>query len=932
MPPHIRPGEEDLTPQQRNARVLLRSLEELRDSLTDTVDQLTGTIGRLSGHAAERERVLLGRQRIEQGGGETTNVTLNYTEPRRLRPLTFTTPSAISNEVSALSNPITTEQIYSLLDRAAQTPPIFPPSAPAAPAAIAAQAGTSGAPSTSAGPYTGPQSPHQAEPWLTQAQTIEERIQRLSRTARELRVRAATHLGDGPLVQEAGAAGTRHLADRVPRARPMAALGPAPTGSPAPATRDPNAPEARGTTGMGSLLARMRTDQERLETGIRRLAERTQNLNLSSSRGAQQTAGFAPLPGLMVADGVPADPHSPLLPPRLPQDDPRSRRRAIQRLVSEHASESQVEPEAERVHPRDERAHRPLEMPSRSKGMRPTNASRVASQPEPKVVATTAPPSPASTVRPDRSESASREVPQSGPIAEPTNARPTFFTLNQPMPGARDGESSRGASRSSRLGYFVTPRDREESGLDIFTRPVGQQATAAARDAPTGTRVEGDANRGLPSNRQTRGENFAYLAFLDRQQSTPQRQEREEDGMTYRGMTVSSRIRDAATPDPLSLGPPVTTDAERHRRTEERIAAFQGDLMDRRGIPEPEDIPRQAQRMTSDELTNLRLLQEGRRERAERNGERPLTGAARLVQLQMDMRTVRAGPPPSMQAARPAVRPPVTRPADGPHSREVTPQALVDALALQDATVGLEMLPTTVEGYEIFQRERRERFAAAQERLRAREATAARERAAEIVRDADAIRNPGGNVSGTLPRVRDLPWEVVTPSSVDPRLNDEPPLDTTRRAAFRAGVARLTRHFRESGMPSEPSEPSEVDVDEPGGAPTQAVSLAGAREGEGLDRTRRLAIDRGSEESDEEEDVVEYPSWRPDGNVSNEEVEGREGNSGEASPQQDAVGHTTPGDTNAPKESLPVDLHLWPTAGPSTSVADSRVYVTMSDL
>ncbi|OCF37740.1 hypothetical protein I316_00867 [Kwoniella heveanensis BCC8398] len=168
-------------------------------------------------------------------------------------------PSAISAELTSLSRPITSEDISALLDRASQ--PVDRTSTfnnrnnsniNSDVSRNSSSNDRSFVNDTNTGGPTGP-NVQDNERWLARAQTIENRIRRLSETARELRTRAHLSLAEG---------------------------------------------ETERSSGLNRLLSRVREDHDRLEAGLRRLdengssrrAEVPANHQLPSSQTSQRSA------------------------------------------------------------------------------------------------------------------------------------------------------------------------------------------------------------------------------------------------------------------------------------------------------------------------------------------------------------------------------------------------------------------------------------------------------------------------------------------------------------------------------------------------------------------------------------------------------------------------------------------------------------------
>ncbi|WWC67552.1 uncharacterized protein I206_101461 [Kwoniella pini CBS 10737] len=167
---------------QENTRALLRSLEELRDSLSSRVEELGNAVERLRDQAGVLERALEGEvstqrneitnqrnvrdpTRSRQRARDIVNAFENRPNPSTL-PITSNSPTprtpTAENAIMDLSRIITTEEISTLLDRASISTPLQARNPDPASNAL----------------------------WISRAENIENRIRRLSETARELRSRA----------------------------------------------------------------------------------------------------------------------------------------------------------------------------------------------------------------------------------------------------------------------------------------------------------------------------------------------------------------------------------------------------------------------------------------------------------------------------------------------------------------------------------------------------------------------------------------------------------------------------------------------------------------------------------------------------------------------------------------------------------------------
>ncbi|WWD08081.1 hypothetical protein V865_006191 [Kwoniella europaea PYCC6329] len=200
---------------QQNTRALLRSLEELRDSLSTRVEHLSNAVERLRGQAGELERALEGENGVQrelrdptrsrQRARDIVNAYENRENPSPVpppAPLTATAATTSTPISRSLSRPITSDEIHTLLNRASASAPGSRPN-PA------------------------------NDVWTTRAQNIEERIRRLSETARDLRSRSTSSINE----------------NTTERDRPDDLL-----------------------RGVLNRARELREDQDRLEDGIRRLS------------------------------------------------------------------------------------------------------------------------------------------------------------------------------------------------------------------------------------------------------------------------------------------------------------------------------------------------------------------------------------------------------------------------------------------------------------------------------------------------------------------------------------------------------------------------------------------------------------------------------------------------------------------------------------
>ncbi|OCF59220.1 hypothetical protein L486_03722 [Kwoniella mangroviensis CBS 10435] len=204
---------------QQNTRALLRSLEELRDSLSTRVEHLSNAVERLRGQAGELERALEGENGVQrelrdptrsrQRARDIVNAYENRENPSPVPPpapasLTATAATTSTPISRSLSRHITSDEIHTLLNRASASAP-----------------GSASRPNPA------------NDVWITRAQNIEERIRRLSETARDLRSRSTSSINEG----------------NTERDRPDDLL-----------------------RGVLNRARELREDQDRLEDGIRRLS------------------------------------------------------------------------------------------------------------------------------------------------------------------------------------------------------------------------------------------------------------------------------------------------------------------------------------------------------------------------------------------------------------------------------------------------------------------------------------------------------------------------------------------------------------------------------------------------------------------------------------------------------------------------------------
>ncbi|WVQ97711.1 hypothetical protein IAU59_004825 [Kwoniella sp. CBS 9459] len=898
---------------QQNTRALLRSLEELRDSLSTRVEQLSTAVERLRGQAGQLERALEGDLDLGGAGGNAAataddnavaailgaTVDVGGTtgagtavgtssgsresrdplwSPQRARnivrayenrpnpsspilrgipdpsppthqqpglqprPIPVMNSSSISAEMASLNRPITSEDITTLLDRASQ--PIDRNSTFSGNVNTSTNTNTNannGNHHTGAGGFVEvvspegrvrPTIPHvQAnERWLERAQTIENRIRRLSETARELRTRASLSLADG---------------------------------------------ETERSTGLNRLLSRVREDHDRLEAGLRRLDE----------NGVGRRSD---IPGTHV----------------LSHAHPSGSGTRSSYVTSSGRTRSRLSPA---IAPRS----RSGPGVPRSRGLPPTNTENVSRQPSPLIVRSL-PASPASTIRPEleqneltgASSSDVTDVDQNR-VRNPTDSQANASTgisplanslLNQPVP-------------ASTLSSVMTSATDDSAAT--------RMRRSAAPPPPPVTHLHLRPGLG-PSVRES-----------------PDRTYRGDDGMTYRGMTVASRMSDqtpstsTSTSNPNARVNPIRTtwpsfgNATASRPTNPSTND-RGLRLGLDGIPESHPLYSHVQRFQSaldaalaNEATERstgidRAVMQEAAERFEAGSRLdsafdnlfsdPANNTARVIRID----NLEGG---TAEGEEVWVVDMTVEPAQAGWERGSQPQTLT-SLGL-GPTGELQMREEDVP---------RPRPAEEAERIRAERLAAGEHIRAERQAADERIEQS----RAALRRVQELRRELGLLRGENRAFAEE----------GRGGPGGTSGGS--SGMDLEVD--LEVGVQEPGLTPTQGISAASARDDGEIDLMRHLIIDTGSSEEGGEGDSDHGPEL--DGGSAGTVFEGQ-GQRNEAlrpagSRQSDSVAQrrrtgsqsqTCPAPQplqQPPKESFNCDIDLWPTLpGPAISSSSS---------
>ncbi|WWD21959.1 hypothetical protein CI109_106447 [Kwoniella shandongensis] len=797
-PPHDAPSSTVLptATSQQNTRALLRSLEELRDSLGSRVEQLGVAVERLRGQAGDLERALEGDLGGPSSPGTTIRQqsrlyqsTLNeYQAPQAPRspttssqaPAAILQPSAIGAELSSLSRPVTNDEIHSLLDRASQP------------------------------------TSRSSDPWTVRAQTIENRITRLSETARDLRMRASRSL-----VEPVGGNNI------TPSGPPPGTRARWPTPGPSSGANEPTADNENGS-GLSRLLTRVREDQDRLEAGIQRL----NNAGVGTSRIAPSpyrhdlranripTLGETSTSQTTGSDGNVAhiirDPPAPAM-----------TRREMSRMSGETSR-------------------------SRSRGLAPTNTRLLARQPAPVVVKST-------TVSPIAPTSFHSETP------------PPQHTFTAPA-------ATTAVVPDAALSLTVHQVSRNNDRLMDMARELVRGANEASRtnDVPSLATITHNSN----ANDITRADNL------------------RQDGLTYRGMSVASRMGEGTSPS-TSQRPP----RRHHLDTlgEDQDAFFslwpslrqlfeQIPLSGHAGaIDQTRETPLE-NRIRSMQSASVAVDSGHDRSNGQLHQRNPDNEfRSFLLDLNGDEGSAtRTRTGDYMSAMGGAIQGSSSGSEGGSEGDE-------------HGSTSVVVIDLTVDPPQYISR-----------RLPPRNTTNV-----DDVVDARHLRDPTS--TSTITRSRPRPAEEAERIRAERDAANER-IERSRQSLRRIQQLRRDMNLIRTGAPSTNSASPlqvEIGVEEPGLTPTQGISAAGAMDRDGeVDLMRALVIDEGSE--DEGADTVfEGEGERMEGT----QAAARRTSSG-TRPAREQV--------EPPKETFDCDFHLWPTNGPVTRAGEGRVYGSLS--
>ncbi|WVQ76710.1 hypothetical protein IAR50_006384 [Cryptococcus sp. DSM 104548] len=267
--------------------------------------------------------------------------------------------------------------------------------------------------------------------WETRAQTVENRIQRLSQAARALRDRAQAQgerrqrMMDRPLRSD----GDR-LAQRSDTSTPW--------------RQQPGPADARLQRLLGSSEQDWRRDQERIVDGIRDME------GLNSSIGGELEGVAGQIHGLLLGRSAPFD-------------------------AADHHAAQRCQRRASKSHTRRHEVH--ISRPSRSRGCAPTNTQQVARQPAPQVIGT---PHASSALQPTpepASGHGSTSVPSntSSPLglSAPAQPRPSYRNSNFNLPPLRE---ALGLDERSVWAFGADPELEDDEGTVRGTPPPGGRA------------------------------------------------------------------------------------------------------------------------------------------------------------------------------------------------------------------------------------------------------------------------------------------------------------------------------------------------------------------------------------------------------------------------------------------------------------------------
>ncbi|WVF70194.1 hypothetical protein IAT40_004982 [Kwoniella sp. CBS 6097] len=498
---------------QQNTRALLRSLEELRDSLSTRVEQLSTAVERLRGQAGQLERALEGDLGSGVGagaGGETGgNATADQNAIAAIlgASVDVGATTGASNTLRGLRDPARTPQrareIVQAYENRPNPSPLLQPPPPPPPES---QARTTASISPSPGPQPRP------VPFVRPS-AISAEITSLNRPITSEDISALLDRASQPVDRNStfGSATTASRNNDIINGNDDEASAPAPSirhheswleraqtiegrirrlseTSRELRTRASLSlaeGETERSSGLNRLLSRVREDHDRLEAGLRRLDE----------NGISRRSGDVPAINQLSSSS--------------------SRARGDDTRTNNVSSTARPRPRS-RLGPAIAPRSRSGPGVPRSTGLPPTNTENIARQPSPLIVRSL-PASPASTVRPDLDSTAqllhetSDDQPRAGDLG-----RPQVETARYDSPLA-DSLLNQPVTASTMTG--------EGSGPDS---PLTRMRRSAAPPPPPVTHPH-----------------IRTAPALGRHE-TPGRTYRGDDGMTYRGMTVASRMGDQA--------------------------------------------------------------------------------------------------------------------------------------------------------------------------------------------------------------------------------------------------------------------------------------------------------------------------------------------------------------------------------------------------
>ncbi|WWC87301.1 uncharacterized protein L201_002189 [Kwoniella dendrophila CBS 6074] len=443
---------------QENTRALLSSLEDLRDNLSSRVEQLSNAVERLRSQANELERSLEGEglglgasanndegvnsspalrelrdsTRSRQRARDIVTAFENRETPSLLPPPTSTTAAASPTAPTAATSPtvppiirqfarpMTTEEINTLLDRAS--------------ASIRSSNNTLNSITSNMNSNrqntinNNNNSDHNLnngniDPWMARAENIENRIRRLSETARELRSRANQSPSsiENNHQSSSNSNATRHIINtNLNTSRngsssgpgyPIRVLGPATNGSVNPYSRITSTPDrfqamenrSRELSNTPSLYESIRNDLSEISNSLNNLGnlhrshqQSSTNRNVNSNQN-QRTSSSSGARTPQIIEAIPMS--------------RRDRSRQASRGITTTSSPSLL---------------------SRSRGLQPTNISQLGTQPAPQIVRSN-PASPAAIVQPSLPSCTITETRTHEHLDSGNNNNPSLIPPNQPV-------------------------------------------------------------------------------------------------------------------------------------------------------------------------------------------------------------------------------------------------------------------------------------------------------------------------------------------------------------------------------------------------------------------------------------------------------------------------------------------------------------------